>query len=86
MPRGTTSFGAKSEPSLSGLSLERHFLLIAVGLTQTTFLPPSVLQEAELQIMTLNKLGGWKGGMLMKLCLSVGCCESASFRTVDLNF
>lgn len=37
---------AKSEPSLSGLSLEKHFLLIAICLTQTAFLPP-VWLEAE---------------------------------------
>lgn len=43
MLRGITSFGAKIGPSLSGLSPEKHFLLIVISLAQTTFLPPSVL-------------------------------------------
>lgn len=46
LPRHITHFGTKSEPSLSGLSSEKHFFLIAIGLAQTTF-PASVLLGSE---------------------------------------
>lgn len=47
MLRDITSFGAKSESLLPGHSHENHFLLIVTGLTQTTFLPLSVLLKFE---------------------------------------